>query len=164
VRCARQYAAASLVRIAAGVVVLTAAATALGAPAAPPSARQIRAETREAVAASGARLRFLELRMPNRRYDLRVGTQHSAAYLKHRAPLLADVVTDLTNNRRVFQFVRFVIYGPSGPVFWVTVERAGPRAETRWFVLPSLEDCARDIGGFDIEIDPDRVGPPCPVR
>ena len=118
------------------------------------------AQTRAAVKASRARLTYLEIRLPNRRYDLRVSVDDPAAFIHRRAMSLLPVI----GKGRNFRFIRFVIRrNGEGVVFWVTRDVDGNSVSTSMRYAPRLQGCIEEGGlDFGMEIDPDNVAPPCP--
>ena len=129
-----------------------------------PSKHEIELRTRAAVLRSNARLERLRVVAPNRIYSLKVQVQDPARYLKHRVNRVTSVINRLTNVQWRFKRRYFTIVDRSGRrIFWVRQLRT-VGDQTWWYVRPDLVDCARYIDGFDLEIDPEHVAPPCPAR
>jgi hypothetical protein len=134
------------------------------APVRRPTAAEVGAQTRKAVIASRARLVDLRVVAPTRAYWLTVKVPDPAAYLKRRVAVVVQVMNRLTNVQWRFRSRRFTVVNHSGSrVLWLKELREEGRETTRFYVRPGLEDCVRNID-FEVEVDPDRVAPPCPAR
>jgi len=146
------------------VAALAAVSSAMSAATARPTVREMKVETRAAVQASRATVVAMRVVGPNVRYAVRISVSDPAAYLKYRFHRVVAVVVRLTNRLWLFRSRTVAVVDASGRVtLSVTAVRRGNTVGTRYYVRPDLEDCARNIGGFDMEIDPDNVAPPCPA-
>ena len=102
---------------------------------------------------------------PYEDFVLTVKVRDPAVFLKYRADRVGAAMIRLTKVAWPFRHRRFTVVGPGGSrVFWVDQVRSGSSTRTRWRVAPRFEDCLRNFdGGFDLEVDPDNVAPPCPA-
>ena len=120
-------------------------------------------QTRAAVQASRASVVVMRVVGPNARYAVRIRVSDPAAYLKYRFHRVVAVVVRLTRLWLFRSRTVAVVDASDRVVFAVTAIRSGSTVGSRYYVRPGLEDCARNIGGFDMEIDPENVARPCPA-
>jgi hypothetical protein len=121
----------------------------------------IEAETRTAVAASGASIAGLRVE-PNRSFSVSIRVSNPARFLRERVNLLVNAFNRLTYVQRRFQHRSFAVFGPSGRVFWFDQTRTRSQESTHWSVRPDLMGCIRLIP-LSIEVDPYHAASPCPA-
>ena len=119
------------------------------------------AETRTAVAVSGARIVRLRVIEPNRSFSVSIRVSHPARFLLGRVNRLVSAFNRLTYVQRRFQHRSFAVFGPSGRVFWFDQTRTPSRETTHWSVRLDLMGCIRLIP-LSIEVDPYHAASPCP--
>ena len=122
----------------------------------------IEAETRTAVAASGASIAGLRVIEPNRSFSVSIRVSHPARFLRGRVNRLVNAFNRLTYVQRRFQHRSFAVFGPSGRVFWFDQTRSDSRESTHWKVRPDLIGCIRHIP-LGIEVDPYHAASSCPA-
>jgi hypothetical protein len=122
----------------------------------------VEAETRTAVAASGASIAGMRVIEPNRLFSVSIRVSHPARFLRGHLNRLVNVFNRLTDDEQQrFQHRSFTVFGPQGRVFWFDQTRSGSRESTHWKVRPDLIGCIRLIP-LGIEVDPYHAASPCP--